>query len=214
MTIQQASIRRATPARIAAIAVIAVLSIGLMAIRFSHHDNNVRVSAGAKAGQLQMHSCSYQTESGKQPADCGSFIVRENRTNPHSRLIALRVTRVRAQAHHPGAPIFYMQGGPGITNMQFPMTSRFTPNHDVVLLGYRGVDSSSKLDCPEVTSALTGTRDLLAKSTLHAYSAAYHACAQRLNHDGVDLLGYNSVERVDDFEAARQALGYGPIDLI
>ena len=57
--------------------------------------------------------------------------------------------------------MFYMQGGPGITNMDFPMASRFTPSHDVVLVGYRGVDSSTKLNCPEVTSAMTGVSDIV-----------------------------------------------------
>ena len=30
------------------------------------------------------------------------------------------------------------------------MASRFADDHDVVLVGYRGVDSSTRLDCPEV----------------------------------------------------------------
>ena len=34
--------------------------------------------------------------------------------------------------------------------MNFPDASRFAGNHDVVLVGYRGVDGSSRLDCPEV----------------------------------------------------------------
>src|SRR5205823_855548 len=117
-----------------------------------------------------------------------------------------------AHTDHPGAPVFYLQGGPGITNMDFPMASRFTPNHDVVLVGYRGIDSSTRLDCPEVASAMTGVDDLMSASTLRAEAAEYRSCAERLTRDGVDLLGYNSVERVDDFEAARKAFGYGPIN--
>jgi len=37
---------------------------------------------------------------------------------------------------------------------------------------------------------------------------------KRLTRRGVDLTGYNSVERVDDMEAARSALGYRSISLI
>ena len=61
---------------------------------------------------------------------------------------------IRAHSAHPGVPIFRLQGGPGITNMVFPDASRFTANHDVVLVGYRGVDGSVRLDCPEVSSAM------------------------------------------------------------
>jgi len=110
--------------------------------------------------------------------------------------------------------VFFLVGGPGITNMDFPIANRFTANHDVVVVGYRGIDGSVRLDCPEVQSALTGTSDLLAKKTLRAYSAAFRTCATRLTKDGVDLGGYNLVERVDDMEAARTALGYKTLDLI
>ena len=208
------SMRRLTAARAVALALVAVLGAGLVAMRFSAGSSSVSVPRGAKAGQLLLHSCSYSTEDGKQAADCGTLVVPENRTNPHSRLIALPITRVRAHSDQPGAPVFYMQGGPGITNMDFPMASRFTPSHDVVLVGYRGVDSSTKLNCPEVTSAMTGVSDIVSASTSRAKATAYRSCANRLTRDGVDLLGYNSVERVDDFEAARTAFGYGPINLI
>ena len=90
--------------------------------------------------------------------------MRENRHDPDSRLIALPITRVRAHAAHPGAPIFRLQGGPGITNMDFPDASRFAARHDVVLVGYRGIDGSSRLDCPEVVSAREHARDLLSKT--------------------------------------------------
>jgi pimeloyl-ACP methyl ester carboxylesterase len=211
---QHTSGKRLTPARFVALALIALVTAVLGAMHFSAGASPVKVPPGAKAGQLTLHSCMYKTEAGNEAADCGTLVVPENRTDPHSRLIALPVTRIRAHSAHPGAPVFYMQGGPGITNMVFPMASRFTPNHDVVLVGYRGIDSSTKLDCPEVTSALTGVSDLISTKTLTAEAAAYKACADRLTREGVDLRGYNSVERVDDFEAARKAFGYGPINLI
>ena len=214
MTAQAHSDKRLTPARFIAFAVIAIVAAGLGALHLSAGTSTVKVPHYAKAGQLTLHSCTYKTEAGSQAADCGTLVVPENRTDPRSRLIAVPVTRIRAHTAHPGAPVFYLQGGPGITNTAFPMASRFTPTHDVVLVGYRGVDSSTKLDCPEVVSAMTGNSDLMSTKTMNAKAAAYKSCANRLTRDGVDLRGYNSVERVDDFEAARQALHYGPINLI
>ncbi|MBI5710402.1 MAG: alpha/beta hydrolase [Candidatus Eisenbacteria bacterium] len=87
-------------------------------------------------------------------------------------------------------------------------------HHDLVMVGYRGVDGSSVLDCPEVKRALKGDGDLLGERSLRNIGAAWTRCASRLREDGVDLDGYTIVEVVDDLEAARVALGYGRVNLL
>ena len=62
--------------------------------------------------------------------------------------------------------------------MQFPKASRFAGKHDVVLVGYRGVDGSSKLDCPEVESALKHSSDFLGQKSFRSYGSAFRPCAQ------------------------------------
>ena len=84
--------------------------------------------------------------------------------------------------------------------MQFEKASRFADQHDVVLVGYRGVDGSVKLDCPEVESAMRHSADYLGATSMRAYASAFSACAKRLQADGVDLAGYTLAQRVDDFE--------------
>lgn len=201
--------------RITGLAVIAVLTLGLGYLHFAGGSTSVSVPAGAHAGQLTaFKSCTYNTEKGAYAADCGTLVVPENRHDPKSRLIALPVIVIRAHSAHPGDPIFRLQGGPGITNMVFPDASRFTANHDVVLVGYRGVDGSVRLDCPEVESAMEHSADLLSEQSYRAVAAAYRSCADRLRSDGVDLAGYSMPEEVDDLEAARRALGYHQIDLV
>ena len=83
-----------------------------------------------------------------------------------------------------------------------------------MLVGYRGVDGSIRLDCPEVSSAMEDSGDLLSEQSYRAVAAAYRSCADRLRSDGVDLAGYSIPEEVDDLEAARRALGYHQIDLV
>ena len=209
-----ATARRNTWARIAALVVSIVLLTGLTYLRFSSSPETVSVSQGAHAGQLTMHPCTYPTENGAYRADCGTLVVPENRADPRSRLIALPVTRILARSSHPLAPIFHLNGGPGITNMTFPQASRLAAQHDVVMVGYRGVDGSSVLNCPEVTAALENSADLLGKASLSAYSQAFAACAKRLERSGVDLAGYTLAEQAGDIEAARVALGYQRIDLL
>ena len=191
-----------------------VLLTGLTYVRVSSSPETVSVSQGAQAGQLTMHPCTYPTENGGYRADCGTLVVPENRADPRSRLIALPVTRILTRSPHPLAPIFRLNGGPGETNMTFSEASRLAAQHDVVMVGYRGVDGSSVLNCPEVTAALESSADYLAVASLSAYSQAFAACAQRLERDGVDLAGYTLAEQADDIEAARVALGYKRIDLL
>jgi pimeloyl-ACP methyl ester carboxylesterase len=203
-----------TRGRIVALVLIALTVAGLAYLRLSSDADPVSVPSGAMEGDLILERCDYETENGSYEADCGTLVVPENRRKADSRLIALPVKRIRARSAKPGAPIFRLQGGPGITNMAFPLASRFADKHDVVLVGYRGVDGSSKLACPEVTSAREHAHDFLNEKALRADAAAYKDCADRLREDGVDLAGYTLPQRVDDLDAARRALGYQRIDLL
>src|SRR5580698_10326636 len=213
-TLRSPPSRSFTWARIVALLVTIVLLTGLTYLGVSSSPETVSVSPGAHAGQLTMHPCTYPTENGAYRADCGTLVVPEDRADPRSRLIALPVTRILARSSHPLAPIFHLNGGPGITNMTFPQASRLAAQHDVVMVGYRGVDGSSVLNCPEVTAALESSADYLAKASLSAYSQAFASCAKRLERSGVDLAGYTLAEQADDIEAARVALGYKRIDLL
>jgi pimeloyl-ACP methyl ester carboxylesterase len=200
--------------RVVALGVIVVLILGLGFLRFAPEDGLLAVPAGATAGDLVLEPCSYDTESGSYDADCGTLVVPENRAASQSRLIALPVVRIRALSDRPAEPIFHLEGGPGITNMQFKQASRYADDHDVVLVGYRGVDGSVRLDCPEVTSALKHARDWLGEASFRSYGEGLRACADRLTAEGVDLAGYGLPQRVDDLEAARVAFGYERIHLL
>jgi pimeloyl-ACP methyl ester carboxylesterase len=213
-TLRTTAARRNTWARIAALLVTIVLLTGLTYLGVSSSPETTSVSQGAHAGQLTMHPCTYPTENGAYRADCGTLVVPEDRAGPRSRLIALPVTRILARSSHPLAPIFHLNGGPGETNMTFPQANRLAAQHDVVMVGYRGVDGSSVLNCPEVNSALENSADFLGKASLSAYSQAFASCAQRLERSGADLAGYTLAEQADDIDAARVALGYQRIDLL
>ena len=203
-----------TPARVVALVLVALLAAALGYVRFATGSDPVSVPDGAKAGDLILEPCEYATEDGAYDADCGTLVVPETRGDPGSRLIALPVTRIHARSADPGEPLFRLEGGPGLTNMEFPQASRFAEDRDVVLVGYRGVDGSVRLDCPEVESAVAHSSDVLSDDSFRAYADAFGACAGRLAGDGVDLGSYGLVQQVDDMEAARVALGYDRVDLL
>ncbi|WP_290057077.1 alpha/beta hydrolase [Amycolatopsis solani] len=177
-------------------------------------DSTVRVPPGAAPDSLAVSPCSYDTEAGSLAADCGTLVVAENRNRPGSRLIALPGGRIRAPAQPAGEPLFRLGGGPGQSNLDFPQASRLAGHHDVVLVGYRGVDGSSRLDCAEVTDALQSAKDMTGPEALPRTRRAFDQCADRLRRTGVDLTGYSIVQRIEDLESARKALGYPRIDLV
>jgi pimeloyl-ACP methyl ester carboxylesterase len=208
------SARRLPAGRVLALVLTGLVALGLAYLGLGRGSDPVSVPSGAVAGDLILDPCTYSTENGSYEADCGTLVVPENWADPSSRLIALPVTRIKARSADPAEPIFRLEGGPGITNMKFSRASRFAENHDVVLVGYRGVDGSVRLDCPEVESALKRSTDLVGEKSFSAFADGFRACADRLTSDGVDLAGYGLPQRVDDLEAARLAFGYERINLV
>lgn len=174
------------------------------------------VPTGAQAGDLVgLEPCIYEANKVEYEADCGTLVVPENRAIPHSRLIALPVIRVRAIGENPSDPIFYYAGGPGGPNMNFRHLEGLVDDHDIVFVGYRGVDGSVVLDCPEVTQAIKGAKpDFLSLESLADIGEAYTRCGARLEAEGIDLDGYTVIEKTEDNEAARVALGYERINLL
>lgn len=171
----------------------------------------VSVPPGAQPGNLTLTACTYK----KHAAECGSLVVPERRDKPDARLIALPVVRIRATGAAPAEPIFWLAGGPGMSNMSSTPPEYLLAKHDVVLVGYRGVDGTSALDCPEVGRSMRGVGgDALNAASLARVTQAMRTCAVRLETAGVDLEGYAMPEVIEDLEAARVALGYTRINLL
>ena len=200
--------------RIVALILIALAVLGLAYLRYGSGRRTVSVPPGAQAGDLALEPCAYATQRGSYAADCGTLVVPETPADPDSRLIALPVTRVRARTDNPQEPIFFLTGGPGQSNMGFATADRYAEDRDFVMVGYRGVDGSVRLDCPEVSSALKRSTDVLGEAFFDAYADGYRSCAARLTAEGVDVDRYGLVQQVDDLEAARVALGYERINLL
>ena len=175
---------------------------------------------GAGQVYLSMKPYIYKIKTGmfssvEYEAECGTLVVPENRSDPNSRLIALPVIRVHALGDNPTEPIFWLGGGLGQSNMKFSRLKGLLDNHDIVMVGYRGVDGSSVLDSPEVAKAITGVGgDLFSDQSITRLGDAMTRTAIRLQEEGVDLDGYTIPETINDMEAARIGLGYEHINLL
>lgn len=208
---------RATANRLLWVVLIVVALLALLTGCGGSGAAPIAVPAGAQAGDLvDLKPCAYKAGNVEYAADCSTLVVPENRSDPGSRLIALPVIRVRATGSDPAEPILKLGGGPGKSNMVTSIVPWFIENHDIVLVGYRGIDGSTVLSCPEVVKVM-GARDrddLLSDAALDRVGAAYVRCAERLRGTGVDLDGYTVTETIDDMEAARAGLGYERINLL
>ena len=175
----------------------------------------ITVPEGAGAGDIFLNPFTHKTKTATYQADRGTLVVPENRSRPGSRLIALPVKRIHAASVSPAEPIFYLAGGPGQSNMGFKPSDALLANHDIVLVGYRGVNGSVKLDCPEVARAIVGgSGDLGSSESLDRIAEAVRTSGRRLQSEGVDLAGYTIPEVVEDMEAARLGLKYDRINLL
>jgi len=148
-------------------------------------------------------------------ADFGTIAVPENRSAPASRLIHIPYLRIRSNAKDPAEPVFGLSGGPGSSNMSWnwEFARMFLPERDFVLVGYRGVDGSVRLDCPEVAEAMKAKGDLLGEASMKTLGGSWTTCAERLKASGVDLDGYTMLDVIEDNESVRRALGYDRINL-
>lgn len=147
--------------------------------------------------------------------DEGFIIVNENPDDKNSRRIQLPVTRIRSSNKNPLQPVFWFNGGPGMTNMKYEPDESLLLNHDVVLVGYRGVDGSIKLDAPEITKAMKGDGDdLLGNNSMKMMTDAIDSFSIRMKREKIDLNFYTILEVISDFETARKALRYDKINLL
>lgn len=165
--------------------------------------------AGKKPGEIALKAGTHEGN----PADWGVILVPENRAKPESRVIKLYLLRQKALEKADRPPIFYLVGGPGNGNVWgIDIQPFFFTHNDVVRVGYRGIDSSTQLKCPEVGDAFVVDRPLSSES-LSGVRDALRKAHDRLSKDGLDIDGYSILEVVDDIEAVRKALGYEQIDI-
>lgn len=172
------------------------------------------VPTGGRAGDFEIQSCTLRHKGHTYAAQCGTILVPENRANPQGRLIALPVVRFLSSAAQPDAPIFWLNGGPGSSNISWWPNDEVLAAHDVVLVGYRGIDGSAHLLCTNMNKATQGDgKDMLSEESLEIFGQGIDECAEQLIAQGYDLDQYTPVQVAEDFEDVRRALGYEQINL-
>jgi len=173
------------------------------------------VPSHLKPGKLYVAPQSVEVEGRKFDTEEGFLVVTENPSDTLSRKNMLPVLRIRSASTNPYEPIFWLNGGPGQSNMSYNHLRRLLENHDFVLVGYRGVDGSIVLRSEEIEDAMEGVgADLLSDTSLHSLSRALESFSRDLRARGIDISRYTMLDVISDLETARRAFKYEKVDLL
>jgi len=153
---------------------------------------------------------------------CYYLTVPARYDDPQGKTIRLAVVVIKASDFAPYPdPIFFAQGGPGGSTIDFYTSylfgnHRLARNRDFVLLEQRGtLHSEPALYCHEFDEYSLETLNLVLEDdeAQRRSREALLGCAERLRADGISLADFNSVENARDIESLRLALGYDSINL-
>lgn len=154
------------------------------------------------------------------PAELLRLTVPTRRGRPGP-TITVGALRVRTTAAHPGHPIVFLMGGPGIPGTAmapippyFTLFQRLRELGDVILVDQRGLGRSEPaLDCP-FEGTLPADGFVTTSRLVGALQQQVAACAEHWRTQGIDPTDFNTLESADDIEDLRRALGVGQIDLL
>jgi pimeloyl-ACP methyl ester carboxylesterase len=143
----------------------------------------------------------------------GTLYVPEDRTRPDSRTVELPIVVVKSLSPKPDYPIFQFAGGPGLSNIApLHINEADLQRHDIVKVGYRGVDGTPTLK-HSVFDHILGTPNLLLQTSLKKIGKNIAQAARELEAAGIDVAEYNILNVVDDMDVARAALNYEKINI-
>jgi pimeloyl-ACP methyl ester carboxylesterase len=217
--------------------VVVVIAVAIFAAnRSAHHRGQEKDQASAatapaaakapparpatwKIGTLTLTSCNLaQPNSGLSTAAwCADFPVPENRADPHSRTIVLKLAVLRSRAQVASKDMLaFLVGGPGqaATDSASQIAAMLKPllaHRDVLLLDQRGTGGSNALTCKGADDAVTleGEVAFDAGKMRNAASECVKQLAGR-----ADPRYYTTTIAAQDLEDVRKALGAPQFDLV
>jgi len=170
------------------------------------------IPENAQAGKVYNLTTSQDEDSGREIVHA-TLVVAENREIPDSRLLALPIKIYKSSNPDPGEPVFWFTGGPGSSNLHYWPSDELLAQRDMVLVGYRGMDGSTALNCPEFLDG-TFKYNMFSKEAISVMRNNICDCQDNWNQSGIDLSCFTMTDVIDDMEAARQALKYEKINLL
>ncbi len=133
------------------------------------------------------------------------LLTPENHKVTNSRLINIPVIRIKSSnTNTTKTPIFILHGGPGQSNLQKQLLfGDLLSKHDVIIIGYRGVDGQVCLKCSNQHSENECNNVVNADS-----------CIANFQNNNIDIKGYTVTNMLEDIELVRKYFKYSKISLL
>jgi len=214
---------------------VAVAVVGLLAYQYGRHgtreavrENLVPASSASKPapsvartwrrGSLTFKPCELGRPGSGATAEawCTTFEVPENRADPHSRRIGLKLAIARSDAQVPDPDmVVLLAGGPGEAAteawvVEAPAFEQVRKHHDVVLLDQRGTGGSNPLSCK---GAAADSDENSLSLDLGKVRKDVAACLDEVKQKA-DPRYYTTTIATQDLEDVRKALGSPQFDLV
>jgi pimeloyl-ACP methyl ester carboxylesterase len=199
---------------------VITLAIGCIVVLFVL-PTSVKVYSQSKESFVLLKEEVIKIESQEHVLLRGELTVPEDRSKSSSRVLTIPVEIIKAANANASEPIFWLDGGPGATNILSvekvvsASPSKLLANHDFVCIGYRGVDGSTVLKSKKISKAFKGVNHkMLSDQSLNNVETKIKEYCTNLKTEGVDINQYTILNVIDDIDHARKALGYTSINLL
>ena len=159
------------------------------------------------AREVVLKQCESQLYSSSAAERCGEVDVALDHLGDNSRKLAAPVRMVLSG--NPDAstrpPIIWLNGGPGMGNMDSAASSVLSKDFDIVHIGYRGVDFGPDLSCDNIAHAITSSKRLLIDGVT-SLQAAIEQCIDAMEADGYSANSITLAQTVHDIDGVLEAL--------
>lgn len=212
--------------QIAVVAALVVLMLGYSRLREDAGSASEATSSRGKYlvpanaesirfGSLEFKPCQLTRKhsAATTQAYCAPFEVAENRADPASRKIALRLALITAPSAADDDFIVFLAGGPGQSAVDSwpqiaPALASARKHRHVLLLDQRGTGESNALECKAL-----GDEEAMLEFDLQRMAELTRECAAEVGTHA-DPRYYATSDAVADLEELRQALGSPQFDLV
>lgn len=116
-------------------------------------------------------------------------------------------------------PIVWLNGGPGISNLAPPLPDWIFAHFDVLVIGYRGIDGTPRLDCPNLKTRMANVQkdpsiQFLSDEAFNIWRNEVSNCQTNWQAQGYNTQAYSTLHVVNDIEQVRQALALPQLSLL
>jgi len=184
-------------------------------------DSKSAPAPGKRPGGLTFEPYKIQMSDGTtRDAELGRLYVPESRDRDTTHLVHIAFLRWKSTSPHPGAPIVYLAGGPGIPGSSVARSTSYARLFeklralgDVIVPDQRGTGlCEPSLACAPSAPELTMFESETAMR--QAVLEQIEPCAAAFRREGVTIESYDTRESANDVEDIRRAIGAERLRLV